>query len=141
MAIGCTAAVIAQAVWLYFRFPQSLRMVGAMLAQRGIVVRHETIRRCALVAVGDKWRLDDVVIAINGAKRWLWRAVDQDGVALDVLVQRRRDVRAAARPMRRLLRRRGHSPRVMIIDNLRSAAAGRVAEVVGSGGRRNLRVT
>lgn len=105
------AAVIAQAVWLYFRFPLSLRMVEEMLAERGIVFSHETIRRWALkfgaiyaaeirrreTARGDKWHLDEVVIAINGEKHWLWRAVDQHGVVLDVLVQRRRDARAAER--------------------------------------------
>lgn len=132
------AEVIAQAIWLYFRFPLSLRMVEAMLAERGIVVSHETIGRWALkfgmrfaaeirrrqTAVGDKWHIDEVVIAINGERHWLWRAVDQNGVVLDALVQRRRDARAAVRLMRKLLRRQGKAPRVMITDKLRSYGAG-----------------
>jgi putative transposase len=131
------AAVIAQAIWLYFRFPLSLRMVEELLAERGIVVSHESIRRWVLkfggtfaaeirkrqTSVGDKWHHDEVVIAINGEKHWLWRAVDQHGVVLDVLVQRRRDARAAARLMRKLLRRQGRAPRVMITDKLRSYGA------------------
>ncbi|MEO1456888.1 MAG: IS6 family transposase [Pseudomonadota bacterium] len=131
------AAVIAQAVWLYFRFPLSLRMVEEMLAERGIVVSHETIRRWALkfgqlyaaeirrrqAAAGDKWHLDEVVIAINGEKHWLWRAVDQNGVVLDILVQRRRDARAANRLMRKLLKTQGRAPRVVITDKLRSYSA------------------
>lgn len=74
-------------------------------------------------AGGDKWHLDEVGIAINGEKHWLWRAVDQHCVGLDVLVQRRRDTRVAARLMRKLLRRQGHAPRVMITDKLRSYGA------------------
>src|SRR5260221_1207323 len=95
------AEVISHAVWLYFRFPLSLRMVEEMLAARGILVSHETVRqwglkfgqafanriRRRLPAAGDKWRLDEVVISIAGRKHWLWRAVDQHGVVLDILVQ------------------------------------------------------
>jgi putative transposase len=87
----------------------SLRMVEEMLAARGIVVSHETVRQWALKfgqafanrirrrlpRAGDKWHLDEVVIAIAGQKHWLWRAVDQDGLVLDVLVQSRRDKQAA----------------------------------------------
>src|SRR6202047_2526742 len=101
--------IISHAVWLYFRFPRSLRMVEEMLAARGIVVSHETVRQWArkfgqtfanairrrLPRVGDKWHLDEVVIKIAGKTHWLWRAVDQHGVVLDVLVQRRRDAKAA----------------------------------------------
>ena len=110
--------VIAQAVWLYYRFPLSLRMVEEMLASRGIEVTYETIRRWAdkfgrnfASAIrqraprrGDKWHLDEVVISIGGKKHWLWRAVDQDGFVLDVLVQSRRDTKAARRLMRKLLK-------------------------------------
>ena len=111
--------VISHAVWLYFRFPLSLRMVEEMLAARGIIVSHESVRQWALKfgqdfanqirrrlpAAGDKWHLDEVAIKIAGAKHWLWRAVDQDGLVLDVLVQSRRDKGAAKRLLRKLLNR------------------------------------
>src|SRR5919202_2420144 len=95
------AEVISQAVWLYFRFPLSLRMVEEMLAARGIVVSHETVRRWALKfgrdfadrirrrlpRAGDKWHLDEVAIKIAGAKHWLWRAGDPTRVGVDGVVQ------------------------------------------------------
>src|SRR3954465_12315869 len=126
--------VISQAVWLYFRFPLSLRMVEEMLAARGIIVSHETVRQWALkfgqdVAnrirrrlprAGDKWHLDEVAIKIAGKKHWLWRAVDQDGIVLDILVQSRRDKAAAKRLLRKLLKRQRRPPRVMITDKLAS---------------------
>src|ERR687893_1937848 len=131
------AEVISQAVWLYFRFPLSLRMVEAMLAARGIVVSHETIRQWArkfgqefanrirrrLPRAGDKWHLDEVAIRIAGVTHWLWRAVDQTGMVLDVLVESRRDKRAAKRLLRKLLKRQGRAPRVMITDKLPSYGA------------------
>src|SRR5919199_883770 len=97
------AEVISQAVWLYFRFALSLRMVEEMLAGRGIVVSYETVRQWALKfgqefanrirrrlpRAGDKWHLDEVAIKIAGVKHWLWRAVDQTGTVLEVLVQSR----------------------------------------------------
>ncbi|MCT4576382.1 MULTISPECIES: IS6 family transposase [Alphaproteobacteria] len=130
--------VIAHAVWLYFRFPLSLRMVEDLLAERGIIVSHQTvrawaekfgrefaktIRRRSAGKLGDKWHLEEVVISIGGRKHWLWRAVDQEGFVLDVLVQARRDRRAALRLMRRLLTRQGHPPRVLVTDKLRSYPA------------------
>ncbi|EJJ30872.1 IS6 family transposase [Rhizobium sp. CF142] len=132
------ADVIAHAVWLYFRFPLSLRMVEDMLAARGVLVSHQTvrlwaekfgrdfandIRRRSAGKLGDKWHLDEVVIARGGKKHWLWRAVDQDGFVLDVLVQNRRDAKAAKRLMRELLKGQGRSPRVIISDKLRSYGA------------------
>src|SRR3712207_4202514 len=131
------AEVISQAVWLYFRFPLSLRMVEEMLAARGIIVSHETVRRWALKfgqdfanrirrrlpQAGDKWHLDEVAIKIAGVQHWLWRAVDQAGVVLDVLVQSRRDKRAAKRLLRKPLKRQGRAPRVMITDKLASYGA------------------
>src|SRR4051794_41223822 len=101
-----------------------------MLAARGIDVSHETVRQWArkfgqafanqirrrLPAAGDKWHLDEVCLMIRGTKHWLWRAVDQDGVVLDVLVQKRRDKRAAKRLLRKLLKRQTRVPRVMITD-------------------------
>jgi len=130
--------VIAYTVWLYFRFPLSLRMVEDILAQRGIIVSHQTIRswvdkfgrqfagnirRRSASKYGDKWHLDEVVITIGGEKNWLWRAVDQEGFVLDVLVQSRRNTKAAKRLMRKLLKEQGRPPRVMITDKLGSYGA------------------
>src|SRR4051794_30353584 len=126
--------VISHAVWLYFRFPLSLRMVEEMLAARGIDVSHETVRqwglkfgqafanqiRRKLPFPGDKWHLDEVCLLIRGKTHWLWRAVDQDGVVLDVLVQSRRDKKAAKRLLRKLLKCQTRVPRVMITDKLAS---------------------
>ena len=130
------AEVIGQAVWLYFRFPLSLRMVEDLLAARGIVVSHETVRRWAerfgrdfagkirrrAPQFGDKWYLDEVAITINGRKHWLWRAVDQDGFVLDALVQSCRDKLAAERLLRKLIRKQARTPQVLITDKLRSYA-------------------
>jgi len=131
------AEVISHAVWLYFRFPLSLRMVDELLATRGIVVSHEIVRHWALKfgqafanqirrrlpAAGDKWHLDEVVITFSGVKHWLWRAVDQNGTVLDILVQSRRDTQAAKRLLRKLMRKRTRPPRVMITDKLASYGA------------------
>jgi putative transposase len=131
------AEVISYAIWLYFRFPLSLRMVEEMLAARGVLVSHETVRQWALKfghgyanqirrrlpAPGDKWHLDEVVISIAGRKHWLWRAVDQHGHVLDILVQSRRNAKAAERLLRKLLKKQGAAPRVMITDKLASYAA------------------
>jgi putative transposase len=131
------AEVISHAVWLYFRFPLSLRHVDEILAARGVAVSHETVRqwglkfgqafanqiRRRLPRAGDKWHLDEVVVKIAGVKRWLWRAVDQDGTVLDILVQRRRDKRAAKRLLRKLLKRQARPPRVMVTDKLASYGA------------------
>ena len=131
------AEVISHAIWLYFRFPLGLRMVEEMLAARGILVSHETVRQWArkfgqafanqirrrLPRGGDKWHLDEMVITIVGQKPWLWRAVDQDGIVLDVLVQSRRDKQAARRLLRKLLRKQGQPPRVLITDKLASYPA------------------
>ena len=131
------AEVISYAIWLYFRFPLSLRMVEEMLAARGILVSYETVRQWALKfgqdfankirrrlpAAGDKWHLDEVVISISGKKHWLWRAVDQHGVVLDILVQSRRNAKAAKRLLRKLLKKQGTAPRVVITDKLASYGA------------------
>src|ERR671932_267668 len=99
--------IINHAIWLYYRFPLSLRMVEEMVAARGIIISHETVRQWALkfgrafaneirrrlAFAGDKWHLDEVVITIAGTKHWLWRAVDQHGTVLDILVQNRRDAK------------------------------------------------
>src|SRR5919202_2354455 len=108
-----------------------------MLAARGIIVSHESVRQWALKfgqqfanrirrrlpSAGDKWHLDEVAIKIAGVQHWLWRAVDQSGIVLDVLVQSRRDKRAATRLLCKLLKRQGCVPRVMIRDKLASYSA------------------
>jgi putative transposase len=133
------AELIGYAVWRYFRFPLSLRMVEEMLAARGILVTYETIRQWGLKCGrefsarirrrapcrGDKWPLDEVVITIAGTQHWLWRAVDQPGFVLDVLVQSRRDKKAAKRLLRKLLKKPGRAPRVLITGQLRSHGAAR----------------
>src|SRR4051794_27374647 len=95
------AEVISQAVWLYFRFPLSLRMVEEIMAARDIVLSHKIIRQWSLKfgqefasrsrqrppCTGDKWHLGEVAIKIAGVKHWLWRAINQTGMGLDVLVQ------------------------------------------------------
>lgn len=132
-------AIIAHAVWLYFRFPLSLRLVEEMLLERGIVVSYETVRRWALKfgrvythrlrrkkpGPRDIWHLDEVVVTIGGQKHWLWRAVDQDGYILDEIVQTRRDTKAARRLLRRLLKKQGCAPRRIITDKLGSYAVAR----------------
>src|SRR5918995_4812178 len=131
--------IIAHAVWLYFRFPLSLRLVEEMLLERDIVVSYETVRRWALKfgpayarrlrrktpSRRDIWHLDEVVVTISGQKHWLWRAVDQDGYVLDEIVQTRRDTKAAKRLLKRLLKKQGSPPRRMITDKLGSYAAAR----------------
>ena len=82
-------------------------------------------------APGDKWHLDEVVISIAGKKHWLWRAVDQHEVVLDILVQSRRNAEAAKRLLRKLLKRQGRTPRVMITDKLASYAAAKKAVMPG----------
>ena len=116
------AEVISHAVWLYFRLPLSLRIVEEMLAARGIEVSYETVRQWALKfgqdfanqirrrfpATGDKWHLDEVMITIAGRKHWLWRAVDQHGLVLDILVQSRRNAKAAKRDVMPSVEHRQH---------------------------------
>ena len=129
--------LIGYAVWLYFRFPLSLRMLEEMLAVRGIEVTYETVRRWALKfgqqaarcirarrsSFGYTWHLDEGVITINGKKHWLWRAVDQFGIVLDVLVQSRRDRYAAQKLIRKLLGKCSVTLRVLITDKPKSYAA------------------
>ncbi len=129
--------VISHCVWLYFRFGVSFRDVEEMMASRGVLVSYETIRcwcdkfghlfaaglRRRRARTGDKWHLDEIFLKINGVTHYLWRAVDQDGVVLDILVQPKRDRFAAIRFFRRLLWATGRKPRVMITDKLRSYGA------------------
>ena len=129
--------VISHAVWLYYRFLLSYRDVEELLAERGIAVSYETDRRwCRKFGPtfadgvrrrrprpGDKWHLDEVQLKINGTKHWLWRAVDQDGIVLDILVQSRRNQEAAEAFLRRVVEGQGYQPRVVITDKLASGIA------------------
>ena len=129
--------VISHCVWLYFRFSLSFRDVEELMAQRGVVVTYETVRAwaqkfgCAYanrlrrraVRAGDQWFLDEMFVKINGAQHYLWRAVDQDGEVLDILVQSRRTKKAAKRFFRKLLKGQGSVPRMITTDKLKSYAA------------------
>lgn len=129
--------VISYCVWLYFRFPLSFREVEELMLQRSVIVSHETVRRwCRKFGKayanalrrrrprpGDKWHLDEVFIKINGELKYLWRAVDQDGNVLDILVQSPRDKAAARRVFRRLMTKTRAVPRVIVTDKLRSYGA------------------
>lgn len=129
--------VIAYCVWLYHCFPLSFREVEELMLKRDVLVSHETIRRWCLKSgqsyagalrrrpprPGDKWHLDEVFIKINGRLQYLWRAVDQDGSVLDILVQNRRDKAAARRFFRGLPKKTGAVPRVIVTDKLRSYGA------------------
>jgi putative transposase len=126
--------VIGHAVWLYHRFALSLRDVEELMLTRGVVVTYETIRswgatfgldyanqlRARHPRPGDKWHLDEVFIKINGITHYLWRAVDQHGNVLDILVQSRRNAKAAKRFFRKLLKGLRYVPRVLITDKLAS---------------------
>ena len=126
--------IINHCVWLYFRFPLSFREVEELMLVRGAVVSYETIRRwCAKFGQayanqlrrrrprpGDKWHLDEVFVKINGITGYLWRAVDQHGDVLDVLVQSRRNAKAAKRFFRKLLKGLQYVPRVLVTDKLAS---------------------
>src|ERR1700704_6473672 len=129
--------IISHAVWLYFRFCLSFRDVEELLLERGVVVTYEAIRKwCRKFGQhyanqlrrrrprpGDKWHLDEVVLTIKGARHYLWRAVDQDGNVLDILVQRRRNKRAAKMFFRKLLKGLTYVPRVLVTDKLKSYGA------------------
>lgn len=116
-------------------------MVDELLAARDVEVSHETVRQWALKfgqsfanqirrylpASGDKWHLDEVVIDIAGRKHWLWRVADQHGIVLDILVQSRRNAKAAKRVLRKRLKKQGMVPLVMITDKLPSYSAAKKA--------------
>jgi putative transposase len=131
------AEVIQHAVWLYFRFPLSFRDVEDLLAQRGIDVSYETVRRWSVkfgLAYAEplrkthpradvRWHLDEVFVSINSKSMYLWRAVDCEGEVLDVLVQSRRNKRAAMKLMRKLLKSQGFCPTAVVTDKLPSYGA------------------
>jgi putative transposase len=128
------AELISHAVWLYHVFSLSFLDVELILAERGVMVSYESIRRWCLKfgasfannlrrrrpRPGDKWHLDEVFIRIQGELHYLWRAVDQDGIVLDILVQSRRDAGAAKRFFKRLLKGLQYVPRVLVTDKLGS---------------------
>jgi putative transposase len=129
--------VIQHAVWLYLRFTLSYRDVEDLLAERGLDLSYETIRSWVLkfgpaiarrlrrrrCRPSDRWHLDEMVIRIAGKRLYLWRAVDHEGEVLDMLVQRRRDTQAALRLMRKLLKKQGFAPKLLVTDKLRSYSA------------------
>jgi putative transposase len=121
-------------VWLYHRFALSLRDVEELMLARGVILTYETIRswcakfgpdyanqlRARRPRPGDKWHLDEVFVKINGTTHYLWRAVDQHGNVLDILVQSRRNAKAAQRFFRKLLKGLQSVPRVIVTDKLAS---------------------
>jgi putative transposase len=131
------AEIISHGVWLYFRFCLSYRDVEELLFSRGVLVTDEAIRKwCRKFGQqyanhlrhrrprpGDKRHLDEVFLTINGARQYLWRAVDQDSNILDILVQRRRNKQAAKKFFRKLLKGLTYVPRVIITDQLKSYGA------------------
>lgn len=131
--------IIAHSVWLYFRFPLSLRLVEELLLERGIAVSYETIRRWGKKfgpdyarrlrrkkpSCNDVWHLDKVAITIAGRKHWLWRAVDQDGYMFDEIIQNRRNTKVAKRLLTRLLKKQGIAPKRIFTDKLHSCGAAR----------------
>jgi putative transposase len=133
------AEIISHAVWLYHIFGLSLREVELILAERGVIVSHESIRQWCLSfgadfarklrkrrpKPGDTWHLDEVFLRINGELHDLWRAVDQHGVVLDILVQERRNATAAKRFFQRLLAGLRYKPRRLVTDGLRSYGVAR----------------
>src|SRR5438105_3535382 len=126
--------VIQHAVWFYLRFTLSYRDVEDLLAERGLDISYETVRSWVLKfgpviarrlrrrrpRPSNRWHLDEMVVRIAGERMYLWRAVDHEGEILDMLVQRRRDTRAALRLMRKLLKKQGFVPKLLVTDKLRS---------------------
>jgi transposase-like protein len=139
--------VIRHAIWLYPRFTLSYRDVEDMLAERGLAVSNETIRRWVLKfgpmvaqnlrrgrgATRDRWHLDEMVVSIAGRHLYMWRAVDSEGEVLDMLVQPRRDKAAALKLFKKLLKRQGFVPRIMVTDKLGSYRA--ALQVLGFSGQ------
>jgi transposase-like protein len=134
-------AIIRHTVWLYLRFTLSYRDVEDLLAERGLDVSYESVRRWVLKfgplfarelrrrrhRPTSRWHLDEMAVLIGGKRFWLWRAVDDEGEVLDLLVQRRRDKNAAVKLMRKLLKKQGFAPDVLVTDKLRSYGAAKAA--------------
>ena len=131
--------IIQHAVWLYVRFTLSCRDVEELLAERGLDVFYETVRRWVLKFgvlfarelrrrrphPTSRWHLDEMAVMIAGRQVWLWRAVDDEGEVLDLLVQQRRDKAAAVKLMRKRLKKQGFAPDMLVTDKLRSYGAAR----------------
>jgi putative transposase len=131
------AEIISHGVWLYFRFCLSYRDVEELMAARGVILTYEAVRywcrkfgqmyanlwRHRRPRPGDQWHLDEVFLSINGERHYLWRAVDQDGHWLDILVLRQWNKKAAKQFFRKLLKGLTYVPRVIITDKLRSYGA------------------
>ena len=129
--------VIQHAVWLYLRFTLSYRDVEDLLAERGLDISYETIRRWVLkfgrIYAGnlrrrrprpsEQWHLDEMVVMIGGRRVYLWRAVDEEGEVLDILVQSRRNKAAAVKLLRKLMKKLGFAPRLLVTDKLPSYGA------------------
>ena len=149
--------VIQHAVWLYFRFTLSFRDVEDLLAERGLDVSYESIRYWVLKfgkqyarkinrrrpRPSGQWHLDEVFVSINGKRSYLWRAVDSEGEVLEILVQSRRNKRAALKLMRKLLKKQGLVPDAIITDKLPSYGAALkdlgLSRLHDFGGRKNNR--
>ncbi len=144
--------VIHRAVWMYVRFTLSFRDVEDLLAERGIVVSYETIRRwvasfgpaiarrlrAGRPSPHPRWHLDEMSVRIGGQQMYLWRAVDAEGEVLEVLVQAKRDKAAATKLMRKLLKKQGIAPTEWVTDKyqvyssvLRDLGTPRRAHVIG----------
>ncbi len=142
--------IIRHALWLYYRFTLSYRDVEQMLAQRGIMLTYETARywcqkfgqtvanrvRKQRYGPGDRWPVEEVSLTTGGKRHYLFRAVDQDAGVLDILLQSKRDKKAAKRSFRKLLKRQGYSPRMLVTDKLASYGAAK-KEVLSSVGHRS----
>ena len=129
--------IMSHCVWLYYTFPLSYRDIEKMMLCRGIEVTYETIRewcqkfgqqyanqlRRKRPYLTNKWHLDEVVVTIKKQQYYLWRAVDSEGNVLEVVLQRHRDTKAARRFFRKLLKRQGFVPRVIVTDKLKSYEA------------------
>jgi len=151
------ADIISHAIWLYLRFPLGYRDVEDLLAERGIDLTDETVQRWALnfgLAYAGKlrrlqprpdgrWHLDEAFLSINGKRMYLWRAADSEGKVLDILVQSRRNKKAALKLMRKLLKKQGFAPDTFVTDKLPSYGAAfrdlGVTEKHLTGGRSNNR--
>jgi putative transposase len=146
--------IIGHCVWLYFRFSLSFRDIEEIMAERGISMTYETIRQWCLKfgqqyantlkyrsgKLGDKWHLDEVFLKINGKQHYLWRAVDQYGNVLDILVQSRRNKNAAKKFFRKLLKGLQYVPRVIITDKHASYGAAKKGIMPGVEHRQHKRL-
>lgn len=129
--------IISHAIWLYHRFSLSYREIEEILASRGVSVSYETIRQWCVKLTsgfvkklrkkhgisGDHWFLDEVFIKINGQPYYLWRAVDQDGNELDILISKKRDKQSALKFFKKLFKRQGKLPGKIVTDKLASYKA------------------